>query len=152
VGETATGSSVSPHTVRTGSTPLSGDRHAAKESREELLTSDGRVTVVASSVVDSTTGVNQESLQIGGALGEQLMSVDGRTGHDGRVVANTGTEDSVVRRLPNGANEELSDRTDVGLTPSQQQKSEGKNQRTGANAKTRRSSSQTCWSRIYHTV
>jgi hypothetical protein len=65
VDETATGSIVSPHTVRTGTTPLSSDGYTAKERREELLASDGCGTVVgATSVVDSTTRVNDVRFEV----------------------------------------------------------------------------------------
>ena len=62
--------------------------------------------------------MNEEGLEVGRALGEQLASLDGRTSHNGRIVADTGTEDSVVRRLADRAKEVVSNLADLSLTPS----------------------------------
>jgi hypothetical protein len=59
--------------------------------------------------------VNDECLEVGGTLGEQLASVNGRTSDNRGVVDVTVTEDSVVRRLVARAKEEVGDTADLNL-------------------------------------
>jgi hypothetical protein len=59
--------------------------------------------------------VNNECLEVGGTLGEQLASVNGRTSNNRGVVDVTVTEDSVVRRLVARAKEEVGDTADLNL-------------------------------------
>jgi hypothetical protein len=71
----------------------------------------GSSTVVgATSKVNCTMGVDEVGLEVGLALGEQLLSVD-----DGRVVAKARAEGCVVRRLTMRAEEEVSDASNLGL-------------------------------------
>lgn len=123
--EVATSTMLGPDTVGTGSTPLSSNRHTTKESGERLLTTYGSGTVVGTAgEIDSTTGVDQEGLEVGLTLGKKLASVDGRTSHYRGVIAKTGTESGVVRGLTARAKEELSYTANVGLYEQNQQKQE----------------------------
>jgi hypothetical protein len=60
-------------------------------------------------------GVNDECLEVGGTLGEQLVSVNRRTSDNRGVVDVTVTEDSVVQRLVARAKEEVGDMADLNL-------------------------------------
>ena len=116
VGEGATSTSITPYAVGAGATPLTRDRDTTKESCKDLLSSDSTCTVVGTtSHVDSTTRVNDEGLEVGSTLGEQLASVNGRTSNNGRVVDSTGAEDCVVRGLSTRSKEEVGDTADVRL-------------------------------------
>ena len=59
--------------------------------------------------------MNDEGLEVGRALGEQLASMDSRTSDNRGVIADTSTEDSVVRGLVARAEEVVSDSTDIDL-------------------------------------
>ena len=59
--------------------------------------------------------MNNEGLEVGRALGEQLASMDSRTSDNRGVIADTSTEDSVVRGLVARAEEVVSDSTDIDL-------------------------------------
>lgn len=59
--------------------------------------------------------MNDEGLEVRGTLGEQLTSVDGRTSDNWRVIADASTENRVVRGLVAGAEEVVSNATDVDL-------------------------------------
>lgn len=59
--------------------------------------------------------MDEVGLEVGLTLGEQLSSVDGCTGDNGRVVAKARAEGCVVRRLTTRAEEEVSDASNLGL-------------------------------------
>lgn len=59
--------------------------------------------------------MNDEGLEVGSTLGEQLASMDSCTSNNGRVIAGSATENCVVRGLTTRTKEVVGDTTDVRL-------------------------------------
>jgi hypothetical protein len=73
-------------------------------------------TVVgATSKVNCTIGVDEVGLEVGLALGKQLLSVDRCTSNNRRVVAKARAEGCVVWRLTTRAEEEVSNALNLRL-------------------------------------
>ncbi|EMD59577.1 hypothetical protein COCSADRAFT_251483 [Bipolaris sorokiniana ND90Pr] len=105
---------VLPDVVRAGSTPLTGDGHAASECGKLLLASQNSGAIVRTkSRVKSAAAMYNKGLKVEQTASENLPSSDSRTCDHRRVVARARTEDSIVRTVAARATEVVKNTANV---------------------------------------
>lgn len=112
----ALGAMLLPDTVGTSTVPLTSDRDATSKGSETLITTYGsRAVVIARSGVESTTRMDNVSLNVRGTTSEELTSLDGGTSDNRGPLVYTRAPTSIVRRVTSRTKEKLSNTTDLRL-------------------------------------
>jgi hypothetical protein len=89
---------LSPDAVRAGAIPLSRNRDTTSKGSKRFSTTYGvGAVVVVASRVEDTTGMDDESLDVRVASGEDLASVDSATSDDRGILDVARTPIGVVR-------------------------------------------------------
>ena len=101
------GPMVLPNAVGTSPTPYARNRDTTSESGKVLVASTGLLAVRTKVGVQTTAGMDEKGLEIGGTGAHKLASMDRRTGDNGREVTETGSPDGIVRRLTTRTTEQV---------------------------------------------